>query len=106
MNVESVKFIQQAGKVETALKSGFLKTDADLLLDEGMAECLKIRKEVARRFVCEWCAVVSLYVKLLCCHLASQRSSAVIRRKSVYLEDFLCRECVYLSVSCQRHVRQ
>jgi hypothetical protein len=50
--------------------------------------------------------VVSLYVKLLCCHLASQRSSAVIRRKSVYLEDFLCREWVYMSVSCQRHVRQ
>ena len=70
MNVESVKYIQQAGKVEIALKSGFLKTDADLLLEEGMAECLKIRKEVARRFVSEWCAVVSLYVKLSCCHLA------------------------------------
>jgi len=39
----------KAGKVEIALKSGFLKTDADLLLEEGMAECLKIRKEVARR---------------------------------------------------------
>lgn len=56
--------------METALKSGFLKTDADLLLDEGMAECLKIRKEVARRFVCEWFAGVSLYAKLSCCHLA------------------------------------
>ena len=39
----------KAGKVESALKNGFLKTDADLLGDEGMAECLKIRKEVARR---------------------------------------------------------
>ena len=43
---------RQAGKVEIALKSGFLKTDADLQQEEGMAECLKIRKEVARRFVC------------------------------------------------------
>lgn len=39
----------KAGKIEEALKSGFLKTDANLLLEEGMAECLKIRKEVARR---------------------------------------------------------
>jgi hypothetical protein len=36
--------------VEIALKSGFLKTDADLQLEAGMAECLKIRKEVARRY--------------------------------------------------------
>jgi len=39
----------KAGRVEIALKSGFLKTDADLQLEAGMAECLKIRKEVARR---------------------------------------------------------
>ena len=43
---------RQAGKVEIALKSGFLKTDADLQQEEGMAECLKIRKEVARRCAC------------------------------------------------------
>ena len=42
--------------MEAALKSGFLKTDADLLNEEGMAECLKIRKEVARRCaVGGWC---------------------------------------------------
>jgi hypothetical protein len=41
--------LQQAGRIKAALKNGFLKTDADLLKDEGMAECLKIRKEVARR---------------------------------------------------------
>lgn len=39
----------KAGRIKAALKNGFLKTDADLLKDEGMAECLKIRKEVARR---------------------------------------------------------
>jgi len=60
MNVESVKYIQQAGNVEIALKSGFLKTDENLQIEEGMAECLKIRKEVARRFVSEWCAVVGI----------------------------------------------
>mmetsp|Transcript_7162 Transcript_7162/g.13858 ORF Transcript_7162/g.13858 Transcript_7162/m.13858 type:complete len:320 (+) Transcript_7162:45-1004(+) len=32
----------------TALKEGFLKTDADLRLDSGMVECAKIRREVAR----------------------------------------------------------
>jgi len=39
----------QAGKVEAALKNGFLKTDEMLQQESGMAECLKIRKEVARR---------------------------------------------------------
>jgi serine/threonine protein phosphatase PrpC len=32
----------------TALKEGFLKTDADLRKDEGISECSRIRREVAR----------------------------------------------------------
>jgi hypothetical protein len=62
--------VQQAGKIEEALKSGFLKTDANLLLEEGMAECLKIRKEVARRCVrvcLSFCVSLSVYVSLSVC---------------------------------------
>ena len=33
---------------ESALKEGFLKTDADLRLESGMVECQRIRREVAR----------------------------------------------------------
>ena len=56
----------QAGKVEVALKSGFLKTDADLQLEEGMAECLKIRKEVARRF--------EFHLRIMVCDMQSDDS--------------------------------
>lgn len=39
----------KAGKIEAALKNGFLKTDEMLQQEQGMSECFKIRKEVARR---------------------------------------------------------
>jgi len=70
--------MRQAGKVEAALKNGFLKTDADLLLEEGMAECLKIRKEVARR-----CVRVCVFV---CGNMILSRAIML-----AYLLVFLCR---------------
>eukprot|EP00960_Hanusia_phi_P046266 757725-Hanusia_phi.AAC.7 len=37
------------GQIEAALKEAFLTTDSNLLTKEGMSECEKIRREIARR---------------------------------------------------------